>query len=160
MSASSDTVALAAVIVTGSTALVGTVGGWIVQARAEGRRAERERRGADLSEVRGLLDDGVLAMSRCELAMIGDDVMEYFAAENAAEELTRRLLIRLGRNHPVVKAYNDALVAIRLVANDITERRDNPKLPPGRSLDPMRSAVSAYQDAATELVGSPLRRRT
>jgi hypothetical protein len=101
---SADTVALAAVMVTGSTAIVGTVGGWFVQARTERRRFERHRLAADLDEVRSLLDHAAEAMARYELSMIGDDVEEYFAAKNGAEHITTRLILRLGRDHPIVDA--------------------------------------------------------
>lgn len=157
VSVSTDTVALAAVVVTGATALVGTVGGWIVQARADGRRAARDRLAADLDELRALLDEGARAMARYELTTIIDDIQEHFDAENAAEQHTTRLLIRLGRDHPIVAAYNNALVAIRIVANEFTERQENPDLAPTDSLETMRAAISAYQDKATDLVGSPLR---
>jgi len=183
---SANGVALAAVVVAGATALVGTVGGWVFQAWTLRRQFENARLATDLDDLRGLLDDGAVALRRYLGALLpleaafdavvrrpsggGKDATpdafgpheaaELDAAFNAAYRISVRLEIRLGSAHTVVVRYRDALGLIQRTQVYVDAQLTASgiaEIPAELAPDARYAANLAYLEAAMQVVGSSVR---
>jgi hypothetical protein len=121
--ADSTAIAIVSVSVAGITALAAPVLTTWLEERRETRRFRRERRMRDIAELRALLDDALVAFdevfaSRAELtkrwmlrplAECTPLIQDVQAKRNRTVALKARLETRLGRPHPVTKAYDEAI---------------------------------------------------
>jgi hypothetical protein len=170
------TVALVSVVVTGATAITTPLVTGGLESRREQRRFERERITKDFDEIRDLLDKiGVKIYTHTlEQVALEDDhsdpslspspgaVGEADARREELYHLNTRLVIRLGREHPVTKAFGRCLRAIddtlgRMKALAVAQEgfevlADNQQQRWGSYW----KAYEGYTDAAQQLVGARL----
>lgn len=181
---SANGVALTAVIVTGVTALVATIGGWVFQVWTVRRQFENARTATDLDDLRTLLDDGGESLRRYLGALepleaaydalvqtaagVGAAAADAFGqheagelddAFNAAYRISVRLEIRLGSEDVVVVRYRDALGLIqntRVFVDQQLSTHGTAEIPAQLGRQARYAANRAYLEAARTLVGSSL----
>jgi hypothetical protein len=174
------TIAVTSILVTGITAILVP----LITARAERSRTvqrfRQERLIRDFDELRSLLDEiaaeippyfnAVAAMESrhttsgsTDFGDYSDELSAYTEIREQLRRLRARLVIRLGRTHPVVSALQQAVDPIDLAGNEVVTMITLEE-PPTKQLAEARPTrrqgwylgYERYLDAAGELVGSPV----
>ena len=175
-----NTIALVSVIAGAVTAVSVPLITVVGQRRENRRRFEEDRLVKDFDELRILLDDCaqainvyIGALERTENRYYESDTsdpgyyseqLDYLRGRSAtASHLNQRLVIRLGRQRPVVKAFGAAIAPLDAGYTQLKnwiERRQ----PADKSLGQRQHVASSrkeayenYLDAAQALVGSPVK---
>jgi prefoldin subunit 5 len=185
---SAETVAIVSVAVSGAVGIGTPLLASRRESQQEERRFRNERLTKDLDELREVLDNAAEGLStyidaaRDLAARYAfdesnqlSDFMPYLTAsvdaKKASYVLNRRLVIRLGRGHYVVKAYGVGIRLLDEAATDIATRitKRTSALTADTRDERLRfvagqeardhsfyEANDRYLDAATKLVGSPI----
>lgn len=181
-----NTIALVSVIAGAATAVLVPVITVVGQRRESRRRFEEDRLVKDFDELRILLDDCaqaiivyIQALERTENRYYESDTNDpgHYSEQldwlrsrsDKASYLNQRIVIRLGRQRPVVKAFGAAIAPLDeayILLKTSIERKQlaDKRLGAMREHEAAsrKEAYEAYLDAAEALVGSPvepLRRR-
>lgn len=174
-------VAVVSVVATALTAIAVPLLTAVAAHRRERQRFRHERLIRDFDELRALLDeaaesidpyiDAVASMeSAHSTAQQDDDPLElmpklapFQEARRHVRTLNGRLVIRLGREHPVVAAYQQAIEVVGKAGSEVAtmialEQPVSPELKTLRVERRMNwyAAYEGFLDAAVGLVGSPV----
>jgi hypothetical protein len=166
--------------VSGATAIFAPVFAARQARRDEAQKFRHERLIRDFDELRGLVDEAaesidpyINAVAGMESAHSGsespqdpklfDKLGPFSEARERARHLKARLLVRLGRDHPVLVAYDRAVNVIGEAGTEVAtmialEQPANDglvALRPERRLS-WYAAYDEFLDAAVQLVGSPI----
>jgi hypothetical protein len=116
----SNIVAVAAI---GSTVIV-AVCGWVFQWKSEGRRFERERRAADVEDLRVVLDAGAMMLKKFDDSR---QALEDFAFEIETMRAGHKTVSpALRKRYAVAEAHNEALeIEARALSTRLRLRLDN-----------------------------------
>ncbi len=178
MAADPATIALVSVCVTGAVGVGIPLINAVAQAKADARRYDNDRRSKDVDELRGLLDESAgmtyeftRKLTTLERRSASGHTGLGEARNHLAEERLRlamlngRLVMRLHRDHAVVRSFGSWLKAV----DDALDEFDRLYWPTGEPIvgtdEELAARASAYWrkyesflDAAQNLVASPLER--
>lgn len=176
----STAIALASVGVSGATAIFAPVIAARQARRNEAQKFRHERLIRDFDELRSLLDEAAEAIEPYINAVAGmesahsgsynpqdrklfDKIGPFSEARERVRRLKARLLIRLGRENPVLVAYDRAINVIGEAGTEVATMiaLEQPATDGLRTVRPERrlgwyAAYEDFLDVAVQLVGSPV----
>lgn len=152
-------VALAGITATAIVGVASVTVNWLLQ----GGRQRHERELADLSELRGVLDDATTKLGAAIDARVGlasaFDPDPFLDALGLVVVCEKRIQTRLGNVHPVAAAYHRCRVLLFDQAHSQKQGLEGVEIDPGEQETlrvSERQARERYYEEASKLVGSQL----